>query len=389
MIAHTPTIFASVAWVALIMAFCLLVVGRFNQRDGLLTAGAGLLAHALAYVCFMYYGHAPLWLTYSLPNTLLAVALAFYSASIFRINQQQVPWLPVFSPPIILGLLMILLVETEEPRMLAASGVLMVQCLQIILWAQNNQQPDGRAHLLLIVGAAVSLIGILIRAIAIATGLVDEMRYDISNLRQSISISIGTVTVMMLSLGLVLLSKERIEGVLKHMALRDPLTDLPNRRAIMEQMDNEIERARRNGNTLAVAVVDIDHFKNINDIYGHLAGDAVLKHCASLMRQRLRQSDGLGRFGGEEFLLLLPETSREGAAIALDDLRAFVASTPTKFGDLSISQHFSVGVWCGIPSTQDSGNSLLAKADAALYKAKNAGRNTLKLAEDIQISALV
>ncbi|TVP92697.1 MAG: GGDEF domain-containing protein [Pseudomonadaceae bacterium] len=389
MIAHTPTIFASVAWVALIMAFCLLVVGRFNQRDGLLTAGAGLLAHALAYVCFMYYGQAPLWLTYSLPNTLLAVALAFYSASIFRINQKPVPWLLVFSPPIILGLLMILLLNTNEPRMLAASGVLMVQCLLIILWAQNNQQPDGRAHLLLIVGAAVSLVGILIRVIAIATGLLEEMRYDISNIRQSISISLGTVTVMMLSLGLVLLSKERIEGVLKHMAMRDPLTDLPNRRAVMEQMDSEIERARRNGSTLAVAIIDIDHFKNINDIYGHLAGDAVLKHCAKLMKQRLRQSDGLGRYGGEEFLLLLPDTSREGAAIALDDLRAFVANTPTRFGDLNIPQHFSVGVWCGVPSPQDSGTTLLGKADTALYKAKNAGRNTLKLSEDITISSIV
>lgn len=389
MIAHTPTIFASVAWVALIMAFCLLVVGRLDQRDGLLTAGAGLMAHALAYVCFTFYGHAPLWLTYSLPNTLLAVALAFYSASIFRINQQPVPWLSVFSAPTILGLLMILLLDTNEPRMLAASGVLMVQCLLIILWAQNHQQPGGRAHLLLIVGAAVSLIGILIRIIAIITGLTEDMRYNASNLRQSISISIGTVTVMMLSLGLVLLSKERIEGVLKHMALRDPLTDLPNRRAIMEQMDSEIERARRHGTPLAVAVIDIDHFKNINDIYGHLAGDAVLKHCANLMRQRLRQSDGLGRHGGEEFLLLLPETSREGAATAVDDLRNYIANSPTRFGELSISQHFSVGLWCGIPTNQDTGTTLLAKADTALYSAKKAGRNTLKLAEDINISALV
>lgn len=389
MIAHSPTIFASVAWVALIMAFCLLVVGRFNQRDGLLTVGAGLLAHAMAYICFMLHGTAPLWLTYGVANTLLSVALAFYSTSIFRINQQTVPWLRVFCPPLIMGLLMMILLETREPRMLAASVVLMGQCVLIILWASQLRQPGGRAHLLLIVGAAVSLIGISIRVMAIATGMAEDMRYDVSNLPQTISLSIGTVTVMMLTLGLVLLSKERIEGILKHMALRDPLTDLPNRRAIMEQLDSEVERARRNGSTLAVAIVDIDHFKGINDSYGHLAGDAVIRHCAALMKNRLRQSDSLGRYGGEEFLLLLPDTSREGVKIALNDLRTDVATTPTHFQGLKITQHFSVGVWCGIPDQQTTGEMLLGRADTALYQAKQSGRNMLRLAEDISVSALV
>jgi diguanylate cyclase (GGDEF)-like protein len=194
---------------------------------------------------------------------------------------------------------------------------------------------------------------------------------------------------MMLTLGLVLLSKERIEGILKHMALRDPLTDLPNRRAILEQLDNELERARRNGSTLGVAILDIDHFKSINDTHGHLAGDAVLKHCADLMKKRLRQSDSVGRYGGEEFLLLLPDTSREGVTIALDDLRSDVGTTPTEYENLKIAQHFSVGVWCGVPGTQETAAALLARADAALYQAKQSGRNTLRLAEDFSVSVLV
>jgi diguanylate cyclase (GGDEF)-like protein len=387
MIAHSPTIFASVAWVALIMACCLLVVGR--RRDGLLTVGAGLIAHALAYIGFMQHGNAPLWLTYSVANTLLSTALAFYSTSLFRINQQAVPWLRVFCPPIIMGLLMILLLETREPRMLTASGILIVQCLMIVQWARKNRQPEGRAHLLLTVGAAISILGILIRVVAIVTGMSDEMRYDVSNFRQTISLSIGTVTVMMLTLGLVLLSKERIEGILKNMALQDSLTDLPNRRAIMEQLEKEIERARRNGSMLAVAIIDIDHFKRINDSYGHLAGDAVLKHCASVMKKRLRQSDCLGRYGGEEFLLILPDTSREGVTIALDDLRTDIATTPTHYDRQEITHHFSVGVWCGVPGPQDTSATLLALADAALYQAKQAGRNMLRLAEDFSSSSLV
>lgn len=382
MIAHTPTIFASVAWVALIMAFCLLVVGRFNQRDGMLTVGAGLLAHALAYVCFTLFGHAPLWVTYAVPNSLLAVAVAFYTASIFRIADQHVPWLWLFSLPLCQIVLLTLLLDTLEPRTLVASGILMIQCAFLIRWAAHFAQPGGRAHILLIVGAGISLIGILIRVVSIVGGSAVEMRYDVSNLRQSISISIGTVTVMMLSLGLVLMSKERSEAALKYLALRDALTGIPNRRAILEELEREIERARRTETSLAIVIIDLDHFKAVNDQYGHLAGDEVLRHCVEQLKTRLRQTDRLGRYGGEEFLLMMPGATREGAIATVEELRQAISGNHTQFGEHSIPQTLSAGVWVGNPGTEDNGNSLIAQADAALYECKAAGRNTVRLAGD-------
>ncbi|WOD12869.1 GGDEF domain-containing protein [Pseudomonas sp. NyZ704] len=380
MIAHTPTIFASVAWVAMIMAFCLLVVGRFNQRDGLLTVGAGLLAHALAYVCFTLFGHASLWVTYAVPNSLLSVAVAFYTASIFRIAEHRVPWLWLFSLPLCQIVLLTLLLNTLEPRTLVASGILMIQCAFIIRWAAHFAQPGGRAHILLIVGAGISLIGVLIRVVSIVGGSAVEMRYDVSNLRQSISISLGTVTVMMLSLGLVLMSKERSEAALKYLALRDALTGIPNRRAILEELEREVERARRTDTRLAIVIIDLDHFKSINDQHGHLAGDEVLRHCVEQMKKRLRQTDSLGRYGGEEFLLLMPGATVEGAMTAVEDLRQAISDNPTLFGQQCIPQSFSAGVWVGVPSAGDDGNSLIAQADAALYECKATGRNTVRLA---------
>ncbi|PCC98543.1 GGDEF domain-containing protein [Halopseudomonas pelagia] len=380
MIAHTPTIFASVAWVAMIMAFCLLVVGRFNQRDGLLTVGAGLLAHALAYVCFTLFGHASLWVTYAVPNSLLSVAVAFYTASIFRIAEHRVPWLWLFSLPLCQIVLLTLLLNTLEPRTLVASGILMIQCAFIIRWAAHFAQPGGRAHILLIVGAGISLIGVLIRVVSIVGGSAVEMRYDVSNLRQSISISLGTVTVMMLSLGLVLMSKERSEAALKYLALRDALTGIPNRRAILEELEREVERARRTDTRLAIVIIDLDHFKSINDQHGHLAGDEVLRHCVEQMKKRLRQTDSLGRYGGEEFLLLMPGATVEGAMTAVEDLRQAISDNPTLFGQQCIPQSFSAGVWVGVPSATDDGNSLIAQADAALYECKATGRNTVRLA---------
>jgi len=380
MIAHTPTLFGCVALVATIMAFCLILVGQFNRRDGLLTIGFGLLAHALAYVGYTFYGHAPLWFTYGAANSLLAVALAFYGASLFRIVELPVPWSRVFAPAALMLVLMVSLIDTLEPRMLAASIVLMVQCALIIYWTLRHIPALGRARMLLIIGSSISLIGQGMRVVAIFGGGAAEMRYDVSNLKQTISVSIGTFTAMMISLGLVLLAKERSESLLKHMALRDVLTGILNRRAILEQFSTELERARREHACLGVAMVDIDHFKQINDVHGHLAGDEVISHCARHLSQRLRASDSIGRYGGEEFLLLLPDTPPEGVAAVLDELRTSLAEAPAQYGESSIALRISIGVCCEVPGEGDTSASLLARADAALYEAKGMGRDRVRFA---------
>ena len=384
MIAHTPTLFGCVALVATIMAFCLILVGQFNQRDGLLTIGFGLLAHALAYVGYTFYGHAPLWFTYGAANSLLAVALAFYGTSLFRIVELPVAWWRVFAPAALMLVLMVSLIDTLEPRMLAASIVLMVQCALIIYWTHRHVPAQGRARMLLIIGSSISLIGLGMRVVAIFGGGAAEMRYDVSNLKQTISVSIGTFTAMMISLGLVLLAKERSESLLKHMALRDVLTGILNRRAILERFASELERARRDRSCLAVAMVDIDHFKQINDRHGHLAGDEVISHCARHLSQRLRASDSIGRYGGEEFLLLLPCTDPEAAETVLDELRLSLASAPAQYGGSGIALRISIGVCCDVPDERDTTASLLAKADAALYEAKGLGRDRLRFAAAVE-----
>jgi len=380
MIAHTPTLFAAVALVATILAFCLLLVGRSNRRDNLSLTGCGLLVHALAYVCYTAYAQAPLWLSYGLGNSLLSLALAFYTASLFRVRQQVVPWRSIFIIPACMLVGLMLLLDTVEPRMLLATLVLMLQCSMILYWARRYAERPGKAHLLLQIGALISLVGLGMRGVAVANGTAVELRYDTTNLKQSISVAIGTATVMMYSIGLVLMAKERSESRLQHLALHDVLTGTLNRRAILERFAVELDQARQQQGSLAVAMIDIDHFKRINDLYGHLAGDEVLCHCVRQLQQRLRQGDCLGRYGGEEFLLLLPGTDRNGAMAALQGLREAIARNPASFAGDQIELRFSVGLWCGVPGLKDSTASLLAQADAALYQAKAAGRNTVHLA---------
>ena len=146
MIAHTPTLFAAVALVATIMAFCLLLVGWSSRRDNVWLTGCGLLAHALAYVCYTVYGHAPLWLSYGVGNSLLSLALAFYLASLFRVRDQVMPWRLIFIIPACMLVGLMLLLDTLEPRMLLATLVLMLQCAMILYWARRHVEQQHQAH---------------------------------------------------------------------------------------------------------------------------------------------------------------------------------------------------------------------------------------------------
>jgi two-component system cell cycle response regulator len=152
----------------------------------------------------------------------------------------------------------------------------------------------------------------------------------------------------------------------------DPLTGLVNRRSILTQLAGMVSGARRHGRPLSVAIVDIDHFKAVNDTHGHAAGDTVLVGVARALRSYLRAEDQLGRLGGEEFLALLPDADGEAVATATEKLRAEVAALACRHGEIAIDVTISVGwaTWGGEPAEE-----LLRRADEALYAAKDGGRD--------------
>ena len=159
--------------------------------------------------------------------------------------------------------------------------------------------------------------------------------------------------------------REELLEKVQEMARRDSLTGLPNRRALEEQLPQAMARARRARSPLCVAILDIDHFKDYNDTHGHLAGDEVLRACAKAWDSALRAEDTIVRFGGEEFLVLLPDTSPEQATEIIERLRA---ETP-------MGQSCSAGLACWDYAEDIDG--LLGRADKALYLAKASGRNQL------------
>lgn len=161
--------------------------------------------------------------------------------------------------------------------------------------------------------------------------------------------------------------------ILAHQATHDLLTGLPNRRAILDRLREELSRARRHDNLLAVGMFDIDHFKQVNDTYGHQTGDDVLCGLAKILSETNRDYDVAGRLGGEEFLVITPMKAGKDWITVYDRLCATIAESKitTKSGLLSIT--VSIGVACaGIDSTVDE---ILEATDKAMYRAKNEGRN--------------
>lgn len=174
--------------------------------------------------------------------------------------------------------------------------------------------------------------------------------------------------------------KEHLIHLLQERSVRlreDPLTGIPNRLAYEEQLQQEFQRWKRFGNPLTFLIWDIDHFKKINDHYGHAIGDEVLRMVAQKINGRLRSTDFLARYGGEEFIMLLPGADIDSAQLLADQIRLHIAECEFRQGNT----HVSVTISCGLSSFEpgDDLQSVFKRADQALYQAKSAGRNCCRV----------
>ena len=173
--------------------------------------------------------------------------------------------------------------------------------------------------------------------------------------------------------------RKQLEARLAEQAMADPLTGLWNRRYLKGQAAKEMARARRGGTSLSLIIVDLDHFKRINDTHGHDVGDLVLQSFADTARAQLREGDILCRMGGEEFVILLPDTAPEQAMQVAERLRLAVSTTPVEVETEAVAAaRLTYTASLGVARVDPEETSLepaIKRADEALYAAKNAGRN--------------
>jgi diguanylate cyclase (GGDEF)-like protein/PAS domain S-box-containing protein len=232
------------------------------------------------------------------------------------------------------------------------------------------QPPDG-AYMcvpLLVHGEAL---GLLYLGLAPGAGPGDDVRRLVRTFGELIKLS---------------LSNLRLRGALRNQATHDTLTGLYNRRYLDEMLAREVQRAARTKSPLSVVMLDIDHFKTFNDTWGHDAGDHVLKEFAAILRSAIRSSDVVCRYGGEEFVLVLPDAEAAGAAMRLEKIRQGIQQHPMTFGGKSLP---SVTVSAGVAQQSDVGTNaeeLVAAADRALYSAKSMGRDCIRVFQPKQNS---
>jgi len=162
---------------------------------------------------------------------------------------------------------------------------------------------------------------------------------------------------------------------LREQATRDGLTGLWNRTAIFDILQSELARSKRSGEPLIVLMADLDGFKPVNDRFGHMAGDAVLRQVAARMRAAVRRYDAVGRYGGEEFLIVLPGCELPGGLVQAERIRDAIGLETFRAGDSEITLTCSFGAACATPAADPQADALVREADLALYRAKHQGRN--------------
>ena len=216
----------------------------------------------------------------------------------------------------------------------------------------------------------VLVLHIAVLAVRLSTTLVGRAGNDLMepSLYQTLYIGAYVLTVLMLSIGAVLMATDRLTTELNHLATHDALTHTLNRRALLDRFEEELARSQRTGKGPALMMLDLDHFKAVNDTRGHQHGDAVLVHFVQRAQAVLRRPDRLGRYGGEEFVVLLPETGAQNAQAVAQRIHAAATSGHALDCQLSIG----LTTWLG---PQDTLDAMLARADKALYQAKAQGRN--------------
>ncbi|WP_428504867.1 diguanylate cyclase [Roseateles sp.] len=387
------TLFAVVTLVALLMAgwVSFMAWGK-PARDALWAWGLALVSYAASHVIFAVLNVVPSASLVVAGNMAYGMALSLMLLAMRRfdgldVNSGPPVWvqLQLLLPVLAIALLYTVLMEQYAARVVAGSLVFSLQIGFILRALLDPHLPrPGRGRYILLTAFFALLTSLLLRALAAAMGWMSSNTDEAGRLWLTMVFLVALCAVISISLGFVYMTMERAEHRNFELAMKDMLTGLSNRRAISDQLHMAVARAQRQGQYLSVLMLDIDHFKRVNDGYGHQAGDAVLRAVAQTLQSRLRAQDQIGRFGGEEFLIMLPDTSLDGSATLAEALREAVESAPTQWGAHRIAVTISIGVAGGAITGAATVDGLVGAADSALYRAKQGGRNRVEVAPALQ-----
>lgn len=385
--AHVPTLMATISLASLTMASVIVVVGWGTRREGLQLWASGMAVQAAGYLFLGLREQIDENLSILAGNTLTSLSLSLLLAAVLRFYGDAPRWALLLAPPALLLAVLSLLLYDYSARVTVCSALFAAQTGAVVaVLYTRRRRTVGRGVWLLMAGMGAAALLMTLRASGSATGAQEPDRLLQSSLMQTATF-LGTFAILLItSLGFIFMTKERADETNRLLASADPLTGAANRRSIIEALDRDVGRAIRSHQPLGLMMIDLDHFKQVNDTFGHLAGDAVLRSLMALVRQRIRSQDTVGRYGGEEFLVVLPDTTLAGVQQLAQDLCEAVAAHSVVYRGQRIGITVSIGAFGGHLEFGDSWDLLIHAADNALYRAKDAGRNCVQ-ATSVQLRA--
>ncbi len=367
--------------VSLSFAGCLLMYSRYYPSiKGIQFVGYAFLMSSSGFLLIGLRNYIPDFFSIVIPNTLLALSMALIHLGLVLFYEFDKEALKKIHGYMLSTVLIFMLIFTyvdynTNARIVAISIIVSIQCVFImrtLLVAHQINQHYANLSI-----ALSFLFFATFFAFRALFTLSEEPLQDFmsAGLMHSLSIIVYQFVVIITSFGLVWIVSHKVQKVLKEQATHDPLTRVLNRRALEEIIHNEHSRSVRSRAPLSVIMLDIDHFKRLNDRYGHNVGDKVLISVANILTKNTRAYDSIARFGGEEFILLLPDTTVEKAKFIAEKLRMKIASHSYDHQSRSkveITASFGA-TECDLAN--ESWLNVLERADSALYLAKEAGRN--------------
>ncbi|MFA5632341.1 MAG: GGDEF domain-containing protein [Porticoccaceae bacterium] len=362
---------------SLTMAGSLLWLARGSNRSGLKLCATGLLLYGLSLPVLSLRGvllsHA---LSIVAGNLMVCSSLAILVLAMCRFHDLKPnPWW-ILAPMIILLPGLLIMLDSMRERVIFTSLVFAAQHAALGWVAlQHRTHLSGDGHVMAAAVTLISAVVLLVRALLEFTGFVSSPSFMAPELKYNYFLLSSTVAVLVFTLGFIFMARDAVGEDYRQLSIRDDLTGIANRRHLLQQIDMRLAEAKRTQTPLSLLMIDLDHFKDINDKFGHLAGDAALKEVAHIIKSRIRLNDLVGRYGGEEFAVLLPHTSPQAAATLAEDLRHAVENATIHYGGVRLNVTVSIGVRASLPSAPLSRDALIEGADQAMYRAKTQGRN--------------
>ncbi|MBK7661735.1 MAG: GGDEF domain-containing protein [Betaproteobacteria bacterium] len=369
-----PTLFVVLVVTNLVLAASLWIGTGRTRRDGIGPWIAGLVLQAGSFAVFAMRGDSPNPFNVVAANALLAAAVACAAWALASFRHMS---LPLAAPLAYVGLMIAVTagtVDTPAARMFFGSLVLACGMGGVAaLAAKPLADVTGSTRGLLVGSYALGALSLVTRAVG---ALADPQATGAhASFYLTMPLLAGYATVLGASVAFLLMQTERADFTAKLLASTDPLTGAYNRRTFLELMEKELSRARRFDTPLSLVMLDLDHFKRVNDTHGHLVGDRVLQRFADIVRGELRKEDVLFRYGGEEFCVLVPDVAGAGAVTLADRIRTVVERQPFRIDGQEIPVTTSAGVAARIEEGPEDVDRLVNRADEALYIAKRRGRN--------------